>query len=235
MVFLRFSFVALIVGFLWTITLFGEPLDKLDIRQTIEEVRTPPEVIKELNAKFLEHQNMSVIKPFDESDITLDLILNMAKQVWDVIKENQAVLDVKYDYANGLPAGVRSGAELDNWSPVQYKSFRVYGENGFGITVYDLTYTLVHQYGGTYNGNGQYLESVSVVPQIADVMWGYTVNLGVTKVTATNIGTKENPVANLLMEMTLKVSTVIQKHESRGLYEFRGDSSEPREIGFTDM
>jgi hypothetical protein len=95
----------------------------------------------------------------------------------------------------------------------------------YGVTVYDVTYTLVHRFGGQYEGRGAYLESVTVLPQHVEVMWGYKLDFFVEKVSAVNIGTRENPVASLALETTLNVSTVLQEMRLKNLHEFRGDSA----------
>lgn len=217
---------ALFAGTMTAPTLFAEE-DSLVINQFSEEIVTPIELQKQIEMNLVNPGN---INTYDEVDVILDLIFNTGKQVWEIIKENQPVVDVKYDYANALPSGVRGASELDGWSGLQYQSFHVWGENGFGVKVYDLTYTVVHQYGGNYNGKGRYLETVSVIPQNLDVMWGYTFNFNTSKISVTNVGTKDDPVANIVMELTMKISTVVQKHEERVIFDIRGDSSEAKVI-----
>jgi hypothetical protein len=56
-------------------------------------------------------------------------------------------------------------------------------------------------------------------------MWGYKLDFFVEKVSAVNIGTRENPVASLALETTLNVSTVLQEMRLKNLHEFRGDSA----------
>ena len=92
------------------------------------------------------------------------------------------------------------------------------------MTVYDVTITIVHRYNGSYRGKGRYLENVAIIPSNLEVLWAYTVNLRVNNVSTVNSGTKEDPIASLLLELHFDVSTVIKKSQVRSLFQFRGDS-----------
>jgi hypothetical protein len=152
-------------------------------------------------------------------------IVNIGKRIWQVIEANKPVVNVSYLYANALPKGARA-EDLDNFSDIQDKSFHAYGTNYLGMTVYDVVYTVVHRYNGSYKGRGKYLENVSVIPSHVQVAWGYTLDLDVTKTATVNVGTSSRPVASLALELTLKTHTVMKSDESRSLFQFRGDSKD---------
>jgi hypothetical protein len=161
-----------------------------------------------------------------EADVDWASIVNLGKEIWAVVEANQPVVDISYDYATALPRGVTSAADLEGFSDLTSQSWRVWGENLYGMTVYDVTYTLVHQYGGAYQGKGRYLATVAVLPSNVDVLWGYKVSLNVTNVGALNVGSAEAPVGSVNLEMAFKVSTVIKSHTSTTLFQFRGDSAD---------
>jgi hypothetical protein len=94
-----------------------------------------------------------------------------------------------------------------------------------GATVYDVTFTVVHRYGGSFKGKGKYLENVSVIPSNVSVLWGYTMNIDVAKANAVNVGTDEKPVAALTLELVSKVSTMLKADETHTVFQFRGDSA----------
>ncbi len=170
----------------------------------------------------------------DDADpnVAIDNIINLGQKIWDIVKANQPVVNVKYDYANALPRGVKSSEELDGFSELQSEGIHFWATNTYGVKVYDVTMTAVHQYGGAYQGKGKYLETVSIVPTTVNVSWGYTLDISVSRVSAVNVGTKEAPVGSLTMDTTFAVSTVLQKHQKRILYQFRGDSAKIHTVGF---
>jgi hypothetical protein len=99
------------------------------------------------------------------------------------------------------------------------------------MTVYDVTLTAVHQYGGSYNGKGKYLETVTILPSNVEVLWGYTVNYNVDNVTTLNGGTAEDPIAMIALQAKFKVQTVVKSSETNTVYQFRGDSKKVKTSG----
>jgi len=204
-----------------------------DETQTItmhsEVVETPNDVFA-----FVDRVNtFPDATPFEEvtMDVDVDAIVNMAQKAWDIIKANAPVANVKFQFANALPKGLNDSSALTGFSNLNSKSVRIWGTNMWGSTVYDVTLTAVHQYGGQYNGKGQYLETVSVIPSNLSVLWGYTVNYSVENITTTNGGTAENPVAKMALHAKFKVETVMQKNETNTVYQFSGDSAEVKTSG----
>ena len=196
----------------------------LGITNYVEEVETPQDIVDYLGLPYVVHRRR------DAETINIGEIINIAEKIWKIIEKNKPVVNVKYSYANAVPKGIKSTEELENFSSVQHRSFRMYGKNGFGSTVYDLTYTLVHRYGGTYDGRGQYLDAVTVLPAKLNVLWGYTVDFVVDRVSTVNLGSKEAPVASILMGLSFNVSTVLKTSQFRNLFEFRGDSKDVRSL-----
>jgi len=169
----------------------------------------------------------SLLEELDLAAVVLDKVVNLGKKMWTVVENGRPVVNVKTAYANALPDGVRA-EDLENFSALQFRSFRHSGVNLYGVTVYDVTYTLAHRFGGQFNGKGAYIESATVLPENVEVLWGYNVNLNVEQVSAVNSGTKEDPIASLAMETALAVKTVLKETRIKHLHEFRGDSAEVR-------
>jgi hypothetical protein len=200
------------------ITMHSEIVDTpLDVFTFIDRVNVYPE------ASAFTGETMSV---------DIDTIINIAQKTWDIIKANAPVAQVKFNFANALPRGVTDSGALAGFSDLQSKSVRLWGTNMWGATVYDVTLTAVHQYGGQFEGKGQYLETVSVIPSNLNVLWGYTVDYSVENVTTTNGGTTEDPVAKMALHAKFKVETVLQRNEINTLYQFSGDSSDVKTSGF---
>ena len=200
-----------------TITMHSEVVETPnDVFSYIDRVNTFPEAA-----------------PFagEAMNVDVDAIVNMAQKAWDIIKANAPVANVKFQFANALPKGLNDSSALTGFSNLNSKSVRIWGTNMWGATVYDVTLTAVHQYGGQYNGKGQYLETVSVIPSNLSVLWGYTVNYSVENITTTNGGTAENPVAKMALHAKFKVETVMQKNETNTVYQFSGDSADVKTSG----
>lgn len=200
--------------------------ERPDFVSYLEEVPTPREMVERI------HQlHYFGNPPGDVGDdlVIVDQIINLGEKIWSIIEKNKPVEDVQYKYANALPKGANPG-DLEGFSSLQYRSYRQYGKNTFGATVYDVTYTAIHRYKGDLGGVGQYLENVTVLPHKVSVGWGYTLNLGVGSVSTVNVGTHAEPIGDLTMELKLKVSTVMKIYEYNTVFEFRGDSAQASTI-----
>lgn len=200
-----------------------------------QEVFETPEAVKNEISRAWKHglemanhsplADIDLSKELDGVGVIIDKIVNLGKKVWAVVENGRPVVNVNSLFANALPAGARS-SELENFSEFQFQSIRHQGVNLYGATVYDVIYTLVHRYGGTYQGRGAYLEGVSVLPQRVEVMWGYNLDLKVEQVSAVNIGDRENPVASLALQTSLNVKTVLQELRLKNIHEFVGNRAE---------
>lgn len=199
----------------------GASAETLQIR--VQEVPTSPEVIEQIQNAVAD---VSVPKDHSYSDAVLDDVVNLGKDVWKVIEANQPVANIRNDYASAIPRGADRLEDIAGFSDLQYKSYNYTAKNLYGITVVDVTYTIVHMYGGSVHGKGQYLDSVGIVPSNVQVLWGYAVDLEVKHVATQNVGTHEDPIASIVMEMMLSVKTVLKKDETKSVFQFRGDSAD---------
>jgi hypothetical protein len=228
----------------------NQPIQDNDIINVIEEVETPALVASELDREFDRVSwetppGNDILDPIPKPDdfnlplpipgpigggsetlVILEQIVNLGERIWKFVSDNKPVINIKRNYANALPKGVRSSEDLDAWSALQYRSYRMFGKNAFGAKVYDTTYTLIHRFQGNYDGQGNYIENATVLPHKVEALWGYTVEMGVENVGAVNVGSKTAPIGGLTMEMSFKVGTIVKASEFRAVYEFRGDRSD---------
>jgi hypothetical protein len=160
------------------------------------------------------------------ASINPTVIVNLGKQIIDIIKENRGVASVQVDYANALPMGVQNVEEMSNFSSLQFQTFEGQATNGFGQEVVKIVYTLVHQYNGNYQGTGQYLSTVSVIPSEIKVAWGYSVNFKTSKIQAylSDRSTEGNPVAGLIMQLQMDINNWLGSEHHTKVFEFHGDS-----------
>ncbi len=195
--------------------------NELGLQIFTEEVATPQSVINQIEMMNTDGARVSaddILKEINE-------IVNLGEKIWKIIEKNRPVINVKYAYANAVPKGVKGPEELEGFTPMNYRSFRKFGKNWFGSTVFDLTYTLAHRYNGTYQGRGKYLDAVTVLPHKVEALWGYTVNFNVNRVSTANVGSEKAPLASIVMDLDFQVSTVLKASQYRNMYEFRGDTA----------
>jgi hypothetical protein len=224
------ALVCLAVAYLIGFSAYGDDLDELV--HSSEDVETPSEVLDMLENDAdleLRTEDQGCYGVATAAGIDFGTIVNLGKSIWTVIEKNAPVAKTDYDFANALPAGVKSASALAGFSDIQHKSIRLYGENGFGMKVYDVTYTLVSQYGGSYRGRGKYLSTVAVIPSRVSVLVGYKLDLKVVNAAVVNVGTEKDPVGSVALNVGLKIDSPLKTILKTVIYQFRGDTKEIQE------
>jgi hypothetical protein len=151
-------------------------------------------------------------------------IVNIGQKVWDIVQAGKPVVVVKgAPMAFALPRGLTCWNQLDSWQAPKVNSYEVSYKNGFGMEVVKFRFRLQYTYGGGKAGKGKYLANVTVMPAEISVMWGYTFNANVDVQQAVNLGTQDNPLAGLEMNMKWSVSTVLKESENSFHFFVQGD------------
>ncbi len=163
------------------------------------------------------------VKP--SGDIDIAKIINIAKKIWDIIKENRPVVKIDTDYATAVPAGTTSWGQLDSWKPPKGVIYELTAKNGFGSEIVKIRYQILYTYGGQYKGKGRYLTAVTVQPLLVEAGWGYNVSVTATVPDSAiyNVGTSENPLAAMMPTLKWSISTVIKESHGQGIYYIQGD------------
>ncbi|HVE15056.1 MAG TPA: hypothetical protein VNI01_16800 [Elusimicrobiota bacterium] len=162
-------------------------------------------------------------QPPPTGDVGLDRIVNIASKIWQIIEENRPVVDVRTTYAAAVPEGITHWSQLSQWSAPEGTSYRLSAKNLYGVTVVDVRYKVLRQWGGRWNGKGRYLSGVTIAPLAIDVAWGYRVSFDAAAPSVSNVGTSEDPVASMVAELKWRVATVLKHSEGTGVYYLQGD------------
>jgi len=199
--------------------------ETLNLMHFVEEVDTPENL--DLDSGLSHRQDRPAVDPLSGL-LVINAIINAGEKLWNVVENNQAVTNSAGLFASAVPKG-SEGMELEGFSDLQKQSFRAYGKNPFGATVYDVEYTLLHRYSGNVGGKGHFLDQVTVIPTYVKALWGYRVDLAVTASPPTNVGTADDPVGDLLLDLSIKVATLVKSADTHRVFEFRGDSPVAKE------
>lgn len=156
---------------------------------------------------------------------TLDRIVNLAQKIFNIIKENQPVVNINVNYANAIPYGIQHWTQLQGWSKPAVKRYAFVAKNGYGMNVVKVVYQVHYTYGGNYKGIGKYLTGVTVEPISVETAWGYNVDLTaeVPDSTIANVGTSENPIASMQVQLKWKIHTIIKDIQQKSIYYIQGD------------
>lgn len=156
-------------------------------------------------------------------DIDISTIIAIGKEVWQIIKNGQPVVNYKIDWGGAIPKGA-NWSDLENFRTVKWGPFGWTFKNIYGIETVRFKWNFGFNCKGSYNGHGMFLTDVTTAVNEIYAAWGFTVNASaVVGQTPTNYGTKIDPIAGLPIEVTINVHTVLQHFTEKCSVVVKGD------------
>lgn len=159
-------------------------------------------------------------------DIT-DTLIALGNKIWPLIEKGRPVINTNFKDAISVIPNVNNGGsafnELNGWEAPISRKFSVGYKNAYGIEVVNFVFSVNAQYGGQYEGKGQYLTGVTIVPNTIEVAWGFDFDASSSMINITNRGTKENPIAALTMEVDYRTKTVLKESRVKAQFHVTGD------------
>jgi hypothetical protein len=156
-------------------------------------------------------------------DVSWDDIVNIGKKAWEIIEAGKPVSHIETPTANALPRGIQCWNNLEHWQAPKVQTYQVVYKNGFGMEVVRFNFRLQYTYGGGKAEKGQYLANVTILPSELNVSWGYNFDARVEVQPAVNVGTQENPIAGLELNLRWTVKTVLKTSENSFHFFVQGD------------
>ncbi len=155
----------------------------------------------------------------------IDNIVNLAQKIWDIIEKNQPVVNITTNYANAVPYGTSHWTQLQGWSKPATKKYSFSMKNAYGSEVSKVVYQVHYTYAGNFQGKGKFLTGVTIEPLNVVTAWGYKVSLvsEVPDSTIANVGTHEDPIASMQVQLKWTVHTALKDISSKAIYYVRGD------------
>lgn len=146
----------------------------------------------------------------------IDLIVNTGERIWKIVEKNQPVVNWKSHMASALPQGTRCWDELSNWKAPIAKTYKISYHNLFRMKVVEFSFRVIYTHGGDLDGAGQYLTNSTILYRNLDVAWAYNFDALVEIPRVVNLGSKEDPIAGMQMNINWNVSTAM-KNSSRAV------------------
>lgn len=150
--------------------------------------------------------------------------VSLGLRVWNLVKDNRPIASVSTQRVAVIPASVQSWNEMENWKGPAVKTYTVEAVNGYGVAVISHTYTVAMNYGGSFNGAGQYIMNATIIPTNVDVMWGgFELNSEVEVGNALNTATKDNPVPALDLQLKWQMRSILSHLQGNDAFYISGD------------
>tara|TARA_R110000868_G_scaffold180754_2_gene421428 strand:+ start:13177 stop:13848 length:672 start_codon:yes stop_codon:yes gene_type:complete len=175
--------------------------------------------ISKVEVTEVESAPVQIVESFQEKNLNGVImqakgLIALGKEIWKIIEAGRPVsnhtamqtITVLPKDEDGEPVDVM---DMESWNLPSAKSYRVEYKNGFGMTVIGFTYTVIFQWGGSYNGKGKYLTGVNVMADDISVSWGFNFSADSQLLSITNTGTKLNPVAAATLTVKYRAKSVV--------------------------
>jgi hypothetical protein len=154
-----------------------------------------------------------------------DEIISVGKEAWQFIQDNKPVVNVQSDYTGAVPNSVTDWRKLSGWKNTEKGPFTISWINGFNTETVKIDFKWASSYGANLNNKGKYVTQAGPVIGSVDVSWGYTVDVHVSAFNPLNVGTLDNPVSQIDVELTSRISTVLKDVTNNCRVRFVGDGS----------
>jgi hypothetical protein len=151
--------------------------------------------------------------------------VTLGQKIWEVIRNNQPVVNVKTQTVSVLPLSKPNWTEMETWKGPQAKSYTVAAKNLYGMTVISHTYTVAFHYGGSLAGRGKFLANATIIPTNVNVSWGFTLNSNVNVGQPLNTGTALDPVPGIDLGLEWSMSSMLKKSQGTDQFYVRGDGT----------
>lgn len=156
--------------------------------------------------------------PIDEVAMYVDGLIAIGKKIWTIVDAGRPVINT-----SGMAPSISvlpklegtdpntAFYEMANWSVPKSKSYRVSYKNGFKKEIVGFNYTVFFQHSGDYNGNGKYITNLKVQASQVYAAWGFNFDAKSELVGLANVGSRENPVASAIVEVSYKVKGLVNE------------------------
>ena len=124
-----------------------------------------------------------------------------------------------------MPFGTSHWTQLQGWSKPTTKKYAFSMKNAYGSEVVKVAYQVHYTANGNFQGKGKFLTGVTVEPISVTTAWGYKVTLisEVPDSTIANVGTHEDPIASMQVQLKWTVHTMIKDMTAKNIYYVQGD------------
>jgi len=153
----------------------------------------------------------------DDAIMVVDKLIALGDKVWKIVESGRPVVNLEHiPSVSVLPLpdahSTFSFYEMEGWKAPKVKELTIIFKNLLGAEAVKLNFVVAFQYGGSYQGKGEYLTGVNIYPGTVSVGWGYSLDSAAFLDSITNRGTKDWPVAGATFGVNYTVKTVFKQH-----------------------
>ncbi len=166
-----------------------------------------------------------ILNNLNVASMVIDQVVNIGKKVWSVVELGRPVVNIQTDIATALPAGARCWQDLQTWQAPEARTYAVKFKNLYGMEVIRFSYRVITLQGGSVNGQGRYVGYATLQPADVYVAWGYKFNAQGSTAAVYNMGTKQDPIGALTLNMKYSIDTIMNHIEQSQVFNVSGNGA----------
>lgn len=171
-----------------------------------------------------QYENLGgAIATLTQAEVIVDRIINIGTKIWNVVERGRPVANYQNNRATALPQGARAWDQLENWQRPTSRVVGITYKNLYGIEVAKMVYRIVLLAGGSVEGRGRYIGYASVEPLEVNTAFMYTMNASANADSVFNLGTRQNPVGGMILNISWTVSTVLMQRTGTATFTLDGN------------
>lgn len=162
----------------------------------ITEIPVPAEHLAYFQQLSLQTQNQEPVE-----DQGIEEWINLGKELWQLVTSLGGTMKVDSMKGVGvIPQSAGSLGSMTNWMTKSPKSYRMEIAGTVG-KAFVFDYTVGFNYGGQFQRKGKFLGNVAILPFNVKCSWTWTCELEATVGEAVNVGSSQDPIAELPISM----------------------------------
>lgn len=154
-------------------------------------------------------------------------IIAFGQAVYKIIQENKPELHENYIPISVLPktaqGGVPDFTEMESWKGPRIQHYEVVMENMLGMDVVTFKYLLHFYYQGSYQGMGNFIKGLIVIPEYVNVLPGFGLDATFGVIDMVNLGTQTAPLPSITATLKMKIDGPLDITELVHTYQVIGD------------
>lgn len=155
-------------------------------------------------------------------------MVGLGEAIYDLVKKGKPTNVTEYAPISVVPRDPVTKEyvdpfDLEGFSMPVEKNFVTIIKNGFGQEVVKFSYKVLYSYGGSFNGKGRFLANVIIVPGSIKTSFGWDFTATMKLSGIMNHGTKENPVAGIMVTVKYQMNSWITAFERNDTIHINGN------------
>lgn len=145
-------------------------------------------------------------------------IVALGEAIYELVSKGKPHNVTEYAPISVVPKDKSTGEPVDMFDlegfsmPVE-KTYVATIKDGTGREAVKFTYRVMYSYGGSYNGSGKYLANVIIIPGNIITKYGWDFSASMKLSGMMNHGTKENPIAGIMITIKYKMDSWSRAYE----------------------